>query len=53
VSAAPAGSKAVLSVNDPRLAQVRDHFRRYRELASQGKFSEAGKELEAIDALLR
>ena len=39
----PAGS-------DPRLQRVRDHLRRYRELASQGHWSEAGKELEAIEA---
>jgi len=32
---------------------VRDHLRRYRELASQGKWSEAGKELEAIEALVK
>ena len=50
-----AGGKAVatLSVNDPKLGQVRDHLRRYRELASQGKWSEAGKELEAIEALVK
>jgi uncharacterized membrane protein (UPF0182 family) len=35
---------------DPRIARVRDHLRRYRELASQGKWAEAGKELEAIEA---
>ena len=31
---------------DPRLQRVRDHLRRYRELAAQGHWSEAGKELE-------
>ncbi|PWT97687.1 MAG: UPF0182 family protein [Terriglobia bacterium] len=35
---------------DPRLQRVRDHLRRYREMASQGRWSEAGKELEAIEA---
>jgi uncharacterized membrane protein (UPF0182 family) len=35
---------------DPRLQRVRDHLRRYRELAAQGHWSEAGKELEAIEA---
>jgi len=34
---------------DPRLERIRQHLRRYRELASQGKWSEAGKELEAIE----
>jgi uncharacterized membrane protein (UPF0182 family) len=38
---------------DPRLALVREHLRRYRELSSQGKWSEAGKELETIEALVR
>ncbi|MBZ5583905.1 MAG: UPF0182 family protein [Acidobacteriia bacterium] len=35
---------------DARLQRVRDHLRRYRELAAQGKWAEAGKELEAIEA---
>src|SRR5262249_26347152 len=41
------------SPGDPRLSRVRDHLRRYRELASQGKWSEAGRELEAIEALVK
>ena len=36
--------------NDPRLQRVRDHLKRYRDLAAQGKWSEAGKELEAVEA---
>ena len=43
---APAGS-------DARLQSVRDHLRRYRELAAQGRFSEAGKELEALEAAVK
>jgi len=35
---------------DPRIAEVREHLRRYRELAAQGKWADAGKELEAIEA---
>jgi uncharacterized membrane protein (UPF0182 family) len=35
---------------EARFQRVRDHLRRYRELASQGRFSEAGKELEALEA---
>jgi uncharacterized membrane protein (UPF0182 family) len=31
---------------------VREHVRRYRELSSQGRFSEAGKELEALEKLV-
>ena len=38
--------------NDTRIAQIRQHFQRYRELVSQGKLSEAGKELEAIQGLV-
>jgi hypothetical protein len=33
--------------------RIRDHLRRYRELGAQGKWSEAGKELEAIEAEVR
>ena len=49
-SPAAAGKAAT---GDPRLGQVRDHLRRYRELAAQGKWSEAGKELEAIEAAVK
>ncbi len=35
------------------LRQLRDHFQRYRDLNSQGKFSEAGKELETLQNLLK
>ena len=34
------------------LDAVRQHLRRYRELSSQGKWSEAGKELEALERLV-
>jgi uncharacterized membrane protein (UPF0182 family) len=46
----PGAPAASASNADQRLARVRDHLRRYRELASQGKWAEAGKELEAIEA---
>jgi uncharacterized protein len=45
-SLAPAARPA----SDPRVARVRDHLRRYRELSAEGKWAEAGKELEAIEA---
>ncbi|MBV9083819.1 MAG: UPF0182 family protein, partial [Acidobacteriaceae bacterium] len=35
------------------LQQIRDHLRRYRELSSQGKWAEAGKELDAIQSLVQ
>lgn len=34
--------------SDPRIDNIRQHMQRYKELASQGKLSEAGRELEAI-----
>ncbi len=37
-------------VADPRIERIRQHLQRYRTLAAQGKWSEAGKELEAIEA---
>jgi uncharacterized protein len=40
------------SRGDARIAQIRQHLERYRELVSQGKLSEAGKELEAIQNLV-
>jgi len=38
------------STADQRLSRVREHLRRYRDLAAQGKWADAGKELEAIEA---
>jgi hypothetical protein len=35
------------------LKQVREHLQKYRELSSQGKWSEAGKELEEIQTMLQ
>jgi uncharacterized protein len=43
---APGASNAVIQ-------QIRDHLRRYRDLAAQGKWAEAGKELEAIEAAVK
>jgi hypothetical protein len=39
--------------SDPRLDRIRGHLNRYRELVSLGKWAEAGRELEAIEALVR
>src|SRR5207247_1465231 len=38
---------------DSRIERIRTHLRRYRELSSQGKWSEAGKELEALESEAR
>lgn len=35
------------------LQQIRDHLQRYRDLSAQGKWAEAGKELDEIQNLLR
>jgi uncharacterized protein len=59
-SAAAAGSAqpaisaaaAVVAQQEETKRQLRDHFQRYRDLNSQGKYSEAGKELEAIQKIL-
>ncbi len=37
---------------DPRIAEIRQHLERYRQLTSEGKWSEAGKELEAVQRLV-
>jgi len=51
-AAKPSGTTSVSpgSTSDRRLESIRNHLRRYRELAAQGRWAEAGKELEAIDA---
>jgi uncharacterized membrane protein (UPF0182 family) len=51
----PAAPTAVPQVpqpvsTDPRIQSIRQHLQRYRELASQGKWAEAGRELDAIQA---
>ena len=47
---APPAAQPAPATGDRRLDSVRSHLRRYRELAAQGKWAEAGKELEAIEA---
>ncbi|MFN7937443.1 MAG: UPF0182 family protein [Bryobacteraceae bacterium] len=49
-----AGAPPTPAAGDPELGrkldQVRRHLQRYRELSGQGKFVEAAKELEALEA---
>ena len=52
-SAGASTTPATPPTGDARLQRIRDHLRRYRELGAQGKWSEAGKELEAIEAEVR
>jgi uncharacterized membrane protein (UPF0182 family) len=45
----PPVTKAVpLTIQDPRIDRIRQHLQRYRDLTSQGKWGDAGRELEAI-----
>lgn len=45
----PASSATAAGGPDPRLDQIRAHLDRYKQLAAQGKYAEAGKELDAIE----
>lgn len=51
----PPGQTAPLTIpmGDPRIPKIREHLQRYRDLVAAGKWAEAGKELEAVDALVR
>jgi uncharacterized membrane protein (UPF0182 family) len=51
-AASPPKSAQAQSAGDPRVQTMRDHLRRYRELSAQGRWSEAGRELEALEKLL-
>ncbi len=48
-AAAPLAAPTV----DQKLNSIRDHMQRYKQLSSQGHWAEAGKELEAIESLVR
>ncbi|HYM06903.1 MAG TPA: UPF0182 family protein [Terriglobales bacterium] len=52
-AATPSAAGATPAAGDRRLESIRNHLRRYRELAGQGRWVEAGKELEAIDSELK
>jgi len=49
----PAGAGARPAAPDPRIEEIRSHLDRYRQLGAQGKWAEAGKELEAIEAAVK
>ena len=38
---------------DMRIQEIRSHLERYRSLSAQGKWAEAGKELEAVESLVK
>jgi uncharacterized membrane protein (UPF0182 family) len=54
-STAPPAPVPEVGLNGPdvRIKQIRDHMQRYRELSAQGRWSEAGKELEAIESTIK
>jgi uncharacterized membrane protein (UPF0182 family) len=47
---APALSPVTQKSSDPRIESIRQHLQRYRDLTSQGKWADAGRELEAIQS---
>lgn len=51
--AAPAATTAAAPTSDVRVDEIRAHLKRYRDFAAQGKWADAGKELEAIEAAVR
>jgi len=49
-STAPAQTSAIAQ---QRLERVRTHLQRYKQLAGEGRWAEAGKELDAIESELK
>jgi len=47
------GAPSPGSQTDPRIQTIRSHVERYRSLTAQGKLADAGRELEAIEALVK
>lgn len=52
-AAAPSATQPVSNEAGQKLQSVRDHLQRYRELSSQGKWADAGKELDEIQRLVQ
>ncbi len=53
VAAAAAPSPPAGTDDSRRIELIRQHLKRYRDLAAQGRWAEAGKELEAVEAQAR
>jgi uncharacterized protein len=51
--AAPTPVQSAAPSNDTRITEIRQHMERYQSLAAQGKWADAGKELEAIEAIVK
>jgi len=52
-STATPSAPAAPGTADTRIDTIRGHLDRYRALSAQGKWAEAGKELEAVEALVK
>lgn len=53
VAAVSKGTPGAGGPAEQRVEQVRQHLLRYRELAGQGKWADAGRELDAIEAAVQ
>jgi len=51
--AIPSSTSAAPPPSDPRIDNIRSHLQRYRELSAQGKWADAGKELEAVESAVK
>jgi len=49
----PAPVQTAAPSADTRITEIRQHLERYQALAAQGKWADAGKELEAIEAIVK
>jgi len=49
----PSVTSVAPTLSDPRIDSIRMHLQRYRELAAQGKWADAGKELEAVESAVK
>lgn len=52
-AATPQPTASAAPAEDRRIGEARARLRRYRELMAEGKFAEAGRELEALQQMLR
>jgi len=59
-TSSPSGTPATSAVtsaapppSDPRIDSIRMHLERYRQLSAQGKWADAGKELEAVESAVK
>ena len=53
VSSVAPSPASTTSGPDARIDMIRSHLERYRALSAQGKWADAGKELEAVESLVK